>query len=182
MMQMLAAGGLEPLQDGIRQPDEDNPRGYFEYEPVKSLRQDASWLPLAAGKVVKIVHVLLPTLPPGFDYCILMMHRNPQAVLASQRKMLERNGKPMAPIPPERMLAAYASQMESVGNWVRAQPNMQILDVQFESLFTDAPAQVGAIARFCGGGLAGEKMLAVVDPLLFRNRHQYSSPVLEANT
>jgi hypothetical protein len=170
MMQMLAAGGLEPLVDGIRQPDEDNPRGYFEYEPVKSLRQDASWMPLAAGKVVKIVHVLLTALPPDFDYRIVMMHRHPQAVLASQRKMLERNGKPLAPIPPERMMAAYASQMESVGNWVRAQPNMQILDVRFEALFTNAPTQVAAISHFCEADLDTGKMLASIDPVLFRNR------------
>ncbi|MCC6537395.1 MAG: sulfotransferase [Bryobacterales bacterium] len=169
-MQMLAAGGLPPLTDGIRQPDEDNPRGYYEYEPVKSLRTDASWMPLAEGKAVKIVHVLLTALPAGFDYRIILMHRHPQAVLASQRKMLERNGKPLAPIPPERMIAAYATQMESVGSWVRAQPNMQILDVQFESLFKDAPAVVGAISSFCGVGLAVEKMLTAIDPVLYRNR------------
>lgn len=32
MMQMLAAGGIEPLTDGQREADEDNPRGYYELE------------------------------------------------------------------------------------------------------------------------------------------------------
>ena len=38
MMQMLAAGGLPALTDGERAADDSNPRGYFEYEPVKRLR------------------------------------------------------------------------------------------------------------------------------------------------
>ena len=46
MMQMLEAGGIPPLTDNLRAPDENNPRGYFEFEPVKRLRADQSWLDL----------------------------------------------------------------------------------------------------------------------------------------
>src|SRR5262245_54628326 len=35
-MSMLEAGGLEVITDGVRQPDENNPRGYYEYERVKN--------------------------------------------------------------------------------------------------------------------------------------------------
>ena len=35
MMGMLEAGGLELVVDGIRAADEDNPRGYYEFERVK---------------------------------------------------------------------------------------------------------------------------------------------------
>jgi len=35
MMRMREAGGIPALIDNIRKPDEDNPRGYYEYEPVK---------------------------------------------------------------------------------------------------------------------------------------------------
>ena len=37
LMQMLAAGGMGVLSDGLRAADEDNPRGYLEFEPVKNL-------------------------------------------------------------------------------------------------------------------------------------------------
>src|SRR3569833_284119 len=43
LMQMLAAGGVPVMSDGLREADEDNPRGYVEYEPVKNLLKDASW-------------------------------------------------------------------------------------------------------------------------------------------
>jgi hypothetical protein len=42
MMQMLAAGGMALLTDNVRAADEDNPRGYFEYEAVKRTKRDAS--------------------------------------------------------------------------------------------------------------------------------------------
>ena len=59
MMQMLDRGGLDVLADGVRVADEDNPRGYYEFEPVKRTKQDDSWLTQAAGKAVKMVHLLL---------------------------------------------------------------------------------------------------------------------------
>jgi len=39
MMQMLEAGGLAPMTDGERRADEDNPEGYYEWEPIKTLHQ-----------------------------------------------------------------------------------------------------------------------------------------------
>ena len=39
MMRMLAEGGIEPLIDEIREADDDNPKGYYEFEPVKKTKQ-----------------------------------------------------------------------------------------------------------------------------------------------
>ena len=39
MMKMLEAGGVDVLVDNIRKPNEDNPRGYYEFERVKKLRE-----------------------------------------------------------------------------------------------------------------------------------------------
>ena len=40
-------------------------RGYHEFELVKRLKQDASWIADARGKAVKIISQLLFDLPPG---------------------------------------------------------------------------------------------------------------------
>ncbi len=46
MMRMLEAGGVPPLTDGLRAPNEDNPQGYYECERVKKLPEgDVAWLP-----------------------------------------------------------------------------------------------------------------------------------------
>ena len=45
MMKMLEAGGLEVAIDGIRSADVDNPKGYYELEQVKKLRDgDRAWM------------------------------------------------------------------------------------------------------------------------------------------
>jgi hypothetical protein len=37
MMPMLRAGGIPILTDDLRRPDEDDPRGSLEFEPVKAM-------------------------------------------------------------------------------------------------------------------------------------------------
>src|SRR5215472_863985 len=73
MMRMLEAGGVPVITDGLRQADADNPNGYYEYEPVKLLKQDSSWLPQARGKAVKMVYLLLCDLPPGLRHDVIFM-------------------------------------------------------------------------------------------------------------
>ena len=103
-MQMLAAGGLNILTDGLREPDEDNPRGYLEFEPVKNLLKDSRWLLEGRGKVVKIVAPLLTALPPGLPCRIIFTERDLDEVLDSQDRMLERRKQDIASTPERRRM------------------------------------------------------------------------------
>ena len=88
MMQMLEAGGVPILTDGERACDADNPKGYYEYEPVKALQNgDSDWLDKAEGKAVKVISFLLRHLPQKHRYRVVFMNRNLDEVLASQEKM-----------------------------------------------------------------------------------------------
>src|SRR5215831_7771246 len=106
MMQMLDKGGLPVVTDNIRAADTDNPRGYYEYEQVKKIKEDASWLPATRGKAFKMVSQLLYDLPASETYRIIFMERDLEEVLQSQEKMLARLGRPAAPRP--EMRGAYA--------------------------------------------------------------------------
>src|SRR5512135_275416 len=76
MMKMLAEGGLPAVTDSIRGADEDNPNGYFEFEPVKKLADgENKWLADANGKIVKVVSALLEHLPSDHQYKVLFMER-----------------------------------------------------------------------------------------------------------
>ena len=44
IMQMSQAGGMPILTDNLRKEDSNNPKGYLEYEKVKKLITDKSWL------------------------------------------------------------------------------------------------------------------------------------------
>jgi hypothetical protein len=170
MMQMLAAGGVRPLMDDLRAPDESNPRGYFEFEPVKRLRVDQSWLDQTRGRAVKIIHLLVRELPIDgrFQYRVILMKRPIAEVLASQRVMLERQGKTSAD---EATLAkAYQSQFSQLEQWLVAQPHFTALSVSYHDLLENPRAAAGKIDIFLGGGLDVAAMAGAVDPTLHRQR------------
>ena len=97
MMQMLDRGGLAVVTDHVRSPDTDNPRGYYELEQVKRIKEDVSWLPATRGKAFKMVSQLLYELPANESYRVIFMERDLDEMILSQEKMLARLGKPAAP-------------------------------------------------------------------------------------
>jgi hypothetical protein len=169
MMKMLEAGGLPVLVDGVRTADVDNPRGYYEFEPVKRLKEDTSWVAPACGKAVKMVYLLLLDLPPDVEYRVLFMRRNIDEVLASQAAMLRRLGK-SAPLDDARMAALFRDGLAKFDGWVKDRPNFHLLDVSYNALVTDAAPVAAEVDRFLGGVLDVDAMTRVVDPTLYRNR------------
>ena len=170
MMSMLVAGGLEPMQDGVRAADEDNPRGYFELEAVKKLKDDSSWVRGAVGKVVKVVHVHVRNLPgEGVKYRLLLMRRDLKEVLRSQRKMLERRGQPGGALSEERTAQLYTQQLADLEAWLGGQKAFDWMPVDYGALVEDPAAGTAAVNRFLGGGLDEAAMRAQVDPKLRRS-------------
>lgn len=171
MMQMIDQGGVPVLTDHVRQADEDNPKGYYEFEAVKRTRKDASWLGDAAGKVVKMVHLLLMDLPLNREYRVVFMKRNLQEVVVSQDIMLERLGKQKAGLEKERLIGAFRTQLDRVDKWVRDHPKVfKILYVDYNEVMRDPRPAAEAVNEFLGGDLDTEAMVQVVDPSLYRNR------------
>jgi hypothetical protein len=168
MMQMLAQGGIEAVTDEIRAADTDNPRGYYEFEKVKKIKEDVSWIPGTRGKVVKMVSQLLFDLPAGESYRIIFMQRDLDEMLASQEKMLERLNRPAAPR--EEIKRAFVKHLDRLRGWLATQPNMQVLYVTYTDLIAGPSDQAQRVAEFLGGQLDVEAMAAAVDPTLYRNR------------
>ncbi len=171
MMKMLDAGGIPPFTDHIRAPDEDNPKGYYEFERVKKLPEgDHAWLNEAKGKAVKVISALLEHLPAEYQYKILFMRRNMDEILASQRQMLIRSGKPTDKVSDEKMAELYRKHLAKVEAWLHEQPNMSVLYVDYNAMLKDARPHLEQINRFLGNCLDTEKMAQVIDPNLYRQR------------
>jgi hypothetical protein len=170
MMQMLQAGGMELLTDGQRVPDEHNPRGYFEYEGVKHSRHDLSWLNHAAGKAVKVIHLLLLHLPAGRNYRVVFLVRDIQEVIASQRAMLKQQGRTGATLTDVKLAEIFESQLAQVRQWLAERANFQILYVNHNSLIQNPLAAAKQINEFLGGHLLATKMADAVNPTLYRQR------------
>lgn len=171
MMSILEAGGIPPLTDSIRAADEDNPRGYHEFERVKKLREgDVAWLPEARGKAVKVITALLTFLPAAYHYRVIFMRRAMPEVLASQRQMLARRGQDSGKSGDEEIARLFGKHLRQIDAWLAAQPNVERIDVDYNALLDDPLPHLEAINRFLGGAVEVEKMVRVVDRSLRRQR------------
>jgi len=171
MMKMLEAGGLEILTDNLREADANNPKGYYEFERVKKLKDgDLGWLPDALGKVVKIVTGLITFLPAEYNYKVIFMERELEEVLASQKKMLGRLGKGDDNIPDDKMAQIYQGHLKQVKTWISSQPSMKVLYVNYNTMVSDPTESLHKVNAFLGGGMNVEIMANVVDKELYRER------------
>jgi len=176
-MQMLIAGGLVPLADGLRQPDEDNPRGYFEFEPVKQMAADSSWIDQARGKVVKIVAPMIPNLPDGVPCRVILIERDLNDILASQRQMIARRGREVDQTPARlgRLKQEYLRLIVWSKSFLAARPATKLMCVDRGAIMRDPGTAAELINSFLGGGLNVGHMAAEVKPELDRQRGQPST-------
>jgi len=171
MMKILEAGGIPPITDELRQADEDNPKGYYEFERVKEMdKGDTIWVAEARGKAVKVISALLKYLPPGEQYRVVFIQRNMPEILASQRKMLIRRGEDPDKIDDKQMTALFEMHLNQVEEWLRAQPNFRVLYVHYSHILADPQSNITRVNDFLGGNLDPGAMVVAIDPKLYRNR------------
>jgi predicted AlkP superfamily phosphohydrolase/phosphomutase/tetratricopeptide (TPR) repeat protein len=171
MMQLLVAAGREALTDGKRGADADNPLGYYEFEQVLDLAKDVSWIPQARGKVVKIVAQLLPYLPRTEHYQVVFMERNLGEVIASQRAMLERQGRRGAELDEQKLAETYVAQLTQLRKQIAARTELRRLTVNYNDLLTEANRIVPQVAEFLGAPFEVAKAVAAVRPDLRRQKY-----------
>ena len=169
-MKMLDAGGIPVLTDHVRTADQDNPKGYYEYERAKKLREgDTEWIPEAEGKAVKVIGALLVHMPATHQYRVLFMRREMDEILASQARMLENRGEENS-VDNETMAALFAKHVKQIEDWMNSQSNLKYIDVDYNRVISDPIPQIRKINRFLGGNLDEAAMLKVIEPQLYRQR------------
>ena len=176
MMQMLDAGGIEILTDGVREADESNPKGYYEFEQARKVGRDNSWFGEAKGKCVKIVAQLLPNLPQGPNFRIIFMQRPLVEIVNSQAKMLERMKREGAKRSERQLGKTYLKQVEKVADVLARHDQVSLLPVDYHEALVDPASIARSLNQFLGGGLDEEKMVAAVDPKL---RNEFVQPADE---
>jgi len=172
LMQMLEKGGMPIVTDKTRTPDEDNPRGYQEFERIKELdrTRNKSWLQNYRGQVIKTISFLLQDLPLNLNYQVLFMRRNIDEVLRSQNKMLERNGTAGTGVSDEKMRLNYELHLKKVYYRLGRTPNFQVLYLDYPAIIADPLREARRISAFLGRHLDVEAMAGAVEAGLYRNR------------
>lgn len=177
MMQMLAAGGLPAFTDNLRQPDADNPRGYYEEERVKGLVRDNTWVASAEGHALKVVAPLLPYLPKGPQYRVLFMDRDLRCVVKSQRVMLDRGGYRGARLPNTRLMQEYIKQLQQVEQLIASRDDMTALFLDYDATVADPLGAARQVGQWLSPSLDVANMASAVDSELQRQKPQESAAV-----
>lgn len=171
MMKMLETGGLRILTDNIRIADDDNLQGYYEFERVKQLRDgDIDWLKDAGGSVIKVISALLEHLPSGYYYKIVFMEREMMEILSSQRKMLERRGKPGNPAEDGKFAELYGKHLDKIKNWLTHQINMDVLYIPYNEMVKHPAEYAEKVTEFLGTSLDVKAMGEVPQEQFYRQR------------
>jgi hypothetical protein len=169
MMQMLDAGGIPPMMDGLRAADDDNPAGYFEWERIKELKTDSPWLNEARGRAVKIISLLLLDLPPGLPCRIIFMKRNLDEILASQRTMLQRRQVADPGPPDDQMRRHYENHLTKVSRWLVEQ-KIPWMECDYNRLIQNPDPLLSDISVFLDRHPDPMAMRTAIRSNLYRNR------------
>ncbi len=171
MMQLLEAGGEVILTDNIRQADETNPKGYYEYEPVKNTAQNKDWLFDAKGKTVKVIAQLLTHLSQKFKYKVIFMLRDIDEIILSQETMLMKTKPGKMTMNYDVTLASkYQEGLDIVKSWEQRNNNVEILYLQYKDVINNPDTALLKVQTFLGKELDIEKMKTVIDKSLYRSK------------
>lgn len=173
LMQILAAGGIEPMTDSLRAPDTSNPEGYFEWEPIKRLAENPNIIEQAGQRAVKVVSALLSHLPRKHAYKVIFMRRNLLEVSRSQQAMLDRS-------PPNKHQASDITRLsemlqqheQQVLEQLRKRTEIDLLEIDYRQTLTQPEQTIRQLQSFVGCGRLTDtaSMRTVIKPKLYRQR------------
>jgi len=174
MMQLLSAGGLEAVTDNLRKADDHNRHGYYEYEQVKSLHKDASWVKALIGKgPVKVVVPQLFYLPPGFNYKIIFMNRNLDEIVNSQQEMLSNGLSDVSTHNANQLKTAFSNFLTKFNSFCES-PNIEVLNLDYHDFAMGNEAviypELSKIKNFLHADLEVESMYRAIDPDCYHSK------------
>ena len=174
MMQMLEAGGIEIGTDNRRKPDIHNPKGYYEIEKIKDLKNDSAWIQNMCGKAIKVISHLLYYLPLTLQYSIIFMQRDMQEILISQRKMLNRLGRDNGTVNDGSLAKKFETHLQKVNQWMKNQKNIDFLYINYNTLLVNSSPSIENIQKFLCRPVALDRMESIINLDLYRNRNPES--------
>ena len=174
MMQMLAAGGMKILTDEERTADVDNPKGYYEWEPIKQIGKKPELLDEEGldGRAIKCISMLLQKMPLKHNYKVIFMTRPIEEVVVSQNAMVNRLASKGAELDPEQLQRGLSGHRKEILHWLKSMPNMEFVEIDYPKLVRDPESETKRVADFLGPDFLPhpDKMAAVSDTSLYRRK------------
>ncbi|MGJ8639016.1 MAG: alkaline phosphatase family protein [Opitutaceae bacterium] len=171
LMQILDKAGVPILSDAKREADIDNPKGYFEYTPIKQLAKKAELLGEMEGKAVKVISSLLVHLKFRDPFKVIFIRRAPEEIARSQSKMIERlsGKKPEADSP--RYLNTISQHLRWSLQFIEQHPQINPLIIDHADLIAHPKEVATQIIEFLDlHDSSPDELAACVDPSLHRQK------------
>ena len=170
MMQILKAAEVPIFFDEKRQPDENNPKGYFELDGgkiINSLIEKKFDMNICLGKFIKITAYGLSFLPKGY-YKIVYMERNLEEVLDSMEKMAK-----IADDERDLTRQSFRKLNEKMKNELQNRDDVDVLFVNYNEMLLNPIENVKSLMKFLNlKDDSFDNMLSVVDKDLYRQRRK----------
>ena len=174
MMQMLEAGGVRTLTDGERIADVDNPKGYYEWEPIKQIGKKPEVLDEEGldGRAIKCISMLLQQMPIKHSYKVIFMTRPIEEVVISQSAMVNRLATKGAELDAEQLQRGLTAHRNEIRNWLKRAPHMEFIEVDYPTLVRDPQTVIASVVEFLGSDRLPntKKMATVIDASLYRRK------------
>jgi len=168
MMQILNAGELPMAFDSSRQPDENNPKGYYELEGgkiINKLMSGSFSFDKHKGKFVKITAYGLKYLPPG-SYKIIYMERNIEEILDSMEKMAGIKDKNR-----DETRKSFVKLNQMIKNFIANRDDVKLLYVNYNEMISNPEHGIRRIVSFLNlSDVNLDKMMQSIDKKLYRQR------------
>ena len=98
------------------------------------------------------------------------MERDLLEVLASQRKMLERRGKPARAEDDLMFLNVYTKHLDNVKHWLSLKVNADVIYISYKDLLEDPKRYAEELVRFTEIPLDVQKMTDIPKEKFYRQR------------
>ena len=174
MMQLLEAGGVKVLSDKERAADIDNPKGYYEWEPIKQIAKKPELLDEEGleGSAIKCISMLLQQVPIKHSYKVIFMTRPIEEVVASQSAMVNRLATKGAELDDEQLQRGLTAHRNEICNWIKRVPHMDFIEVDYPTLVRNPQSMIASLVEFLGSDRlpTAEKMATVIDASLYRRK------------
>ncbi|CAK2440015.1 Sulfotransferase family protein [Vibrio crassostreae] len=171
MMRILEFGGISPVTDNVKKNDSRNPYGYYELEAVKDRMSYVDWIDSVKGKSVKIVSRFISYLPANNMYNVILINRDLDAVVQSQRDMAKHySNSEKSSESDYEMKRIYQQHIKEVMSWIAKRPNIRIIELNYEELLQSPEQELIKLVDFLHPHtLDLKKMLNAIEPQLNHN-------------
>ncbi len=170
IMQILRAGDITIAFDTKRQPDENNPKGYYELEGgkiINKLMDGTLKLEKYKGTFIKITAYGLKYLPPG-NYKIIYTERNIEEILDSMEKMTGKKDENR-----EETKDVFTKLNNMIKKLIKNRGDVEVLYINYNEIMSNPEKNIEKVVKFLNlSDKDLDKMIKSIDKNLYRQRRE----------